>query len=67
MSSIEITIKFLVLLTIGVLFLLAGIFKWKFPSIYWFLKKTEYGEIINMVTMIILGICIFCVVFDALL
>ena len=59
MSSIEMVLKFLALLIIGVLFLLAGIFKWRFPSIYWFLRETEYGEIINTVVMIILGICVF--------
>lgn len=66
MSSIETVLKFLALLIIGVLFLLAGIFKWRFPSIYWFLRETEYGEIINTVVMIILGICVFGAAFDVL-
>ena len=66
MSSIETVLKFLALLIIGVLFLLAGIFKWRFPSIYWFFRETEYGEIINTVVMIILGICVFGAAFDAL-
>ena len=66
MSNIETTLKFLVLLIIGVLFLLAGIFKWRFPSIYWFLRETEYGEIINTVVMIMLGICVFGAAFDVL-
>ena len=66
MSSIETVLKFLALLIIGVLFLLAGIFKWRFPSIYWFLRETEYGEIINTVVMIILGICVFGAGFDVL-
>ena len=66
MSSIETVLKFFALLIIGVLFLLAGIFKWRFPSIYWFLRETEYGEIINTVVMIILGICVFGAAFDVL-
>ena len=66
MSNIETTLKFLALLIIGVLFLLAGIFKWKFPSIYWYLRETEYGEIINTAVMIILGICVFGAAFDVL-
>ena len=66
MSSIETVLKFLALLIIGVLFILAGIFKWRFPSIYWFLRETEYGEIINTVVMIILGICVFGAAFDVL-
>ena len=66
MSSIETTLEFLALLIIGVLFLLAGIFKWRFPSIYWFLRETEYGEIINTVVLIILGICVFGAAFDVL-
>ena len=66
MSSIETVLKFLALLIIGVLFLLAGIFKWRFPSIYWFLRETEYGEIINTVVIIILGICVFGAAFDVL-
>ena len=66
MNSIEIVLKFLALLIIGVLFLLAGIFKWRFPSIYWFLRETEYGEIINTVVMIILGSCVFGAAFDVL-
>ena len=66
MSSIETVLKFFALLIIGVLFLLAGIFKWRFPSIYWFLRETEYGEIINTVVLIILGICVFGAAFDVL-
>ena len=66
MSSIETALEFLALLIIGVLFLLAGIFKWRFPSIYWFLRETEYGEIINTVVMIMLGICVFGAAFDVL-
>ena len=66
MSNIETTLKFLALLIIGVLFLLAGIFKRRFPSIYWFLRETEYGEIINTVVMILLGICVFGAAFDVL-
>ena len=66
MSSIETVLKFLALLIIGVLFILAGIFKWKFPSIYWFLRETEYGEIINAAAMIILGICVLGAAFDVL-
>ena len=66
MSSIETVLKFLALLIIGVLFVLAGIFKWRFPSIYWFFRETEYGEIINTVVMIILGICVFGAAFDVL-
>ena len=66
MSSIETALEFLALLIIGVLFLLAGIFKWRFPSIYWFLRETEYGEIINTVVLIILGICVFGAAFDVL-
>lgn len=66
MSSIETVLKFLALLIIGVLLILAGIFKWRFPSIYWFLRETEYGEIINTVVMIILGICVFGAALDVL-
>ena len=66
MSSIETALEFLALLIIGVLFLLAGIFKLRFPSIYWFLRETEYGEIINTVVMIMLGICVFGAAFDVL-
>ena len=66
MSSIETVLKFLALLIIGVLFLLAGIFKWRFPSIYWFLREKEYGEIINTAVMIILGICVFGAASDVL-
>jgi len=66
MSSIEITIKFLTLLIIGIVFILAGVFKWKFPSIYWFLRETEYGEIINTIVMMLLGICVFGAAFDVL-
>jgi len=66
MSIIEITIKFLTLLIIGIVFILAGVFKWKFPSIYWFLRETEYGEIINTIVMMLLGICVFGAAFDVL-
>ena len=66
MSSIETALEFLALLIIGVLFLLAGILKWRFPSIYWYLRETEYGEIINTAVMIILGICVFGAAFYVL-
>ncbi len=66
MNNTETVLKFLALLIIGVIFLLAGIFKWKIPSIYWFLRETEYGEIINTAVMIILGICVFGAAFDVL-
>ena len=66
MSSIEIAIKFLALLIIGIVFILAGVFKWKFPSIYWFLRETEYGEIINTIVVMLLGICAFGAAFDVL-
>ena len=66
MSSIEIIIKFLALLIIGIVFILAGIFKWKFPTIYWFLREKEYGEILNTAAMIVLGICAFGAAFDLL-
>lgn len=67
MISIETVLKFLAILVIGVLFLIAGVFKWKFPSIYWFLREKEYGEILNTVVMIVLGLCIFCAAFGVLL
>lgn len=66
MGSIETVLEFLALLIIGIIFLIAGIFKWKIPSIYWFIRKTEYGEIINTAVMIILGICVFGAAFDVL-
>jgi uncharacterized membrane protein YidH (DUF202 family) len=64
MNDIETVIRFLVLLIIGIIFMLAGIFKWKFPSIYWFLREKEYGEMLNTIAMILLGICAFCAAFD---
>lgn len=67
MISIETVLKFLALLVIGVLFLIAGVFKWKFPSIYWFLREKEYGEILNTAVMTVLGLCIFCAAFGVLL
>ena len=66
MISIKTLLKFLALLIIGVIFLIAGIFKWRFPSIYWYLREIEYGEIINTAVMIILGICVFGAAFDVL-
>ena len=66
MSDIEMVISFLVLLIIGIIFILAGIFKWKFPTIYWFLREKEYGEILNTSAMIVLGICALGAAFDVL-
>ena len=66
MSIIETGIKFLALLLFGIIFILSGIFGWKFPSIYWFIRETEYGEIINTIAMVGLGICFFGAAFDVL-
>ena len=66
MSNIETVIRFLLLLIIGIIFILAGIFKWKFPTIYWFLREKEFGEILNTVAMIAFGICVLGAAFDVL-
>lgn len=66
MNDVELAIRFLMLLMIGIIFMLAGIFKWKIPSIHWFLREQENGETINMVAMLILGICLFGAAFDVL-
>ena len=59
MSNTEIVLRFVGMMIFGAVFVLAGIFHWKFPSIHWYLRETEYGEIINTIAMIILGICIW--------
>lgn len=67
MNTIEILLKFLVLLLLGIVFILAGIFGWKYPSIYWFLKETRYGGLLNTIIMIIAGICILIAAFNFLI
>ena len=53
--------KFATCATLGILSICSGIFKWKFPSIYWFLRDTRYGEIINSIVWIVIGVILIIV------
>jgi len=56
--------RFLILFIFGIIFILAGIFRWNFPTIQLWIRRMEYGEILNTITMIVLGICILMAAFS---
>lgn len=49
--------RFMMVFTVGVIFIIAGIKGWKFPGTYWFIRNGEYGEIINMILTAGVGAC----------
>lgn len=58
MNCNERTLKVYLLLIFGIICIIAGIFKWPFPSIMPWWRKTKYGEILNTIVMILFGIWI---------
>ena len=57
-------LRFVLLLILGLVFVVAGIFHWPFPSIKPWWRTGKYGEFLNTVVMIIAGICIIIGAFD---
>ena len=53
-----------IILILGIIFILAGIFKWKIPTIYWFLRESKYGEIFNNFVMLCIGIICIIIFFS---
>ena len=51
----------IVILVFGIVFILAGINGWKFPSIYWYIRETKFGEVLNSVIMVFFGLILICV------
>ncbi len=66
-------LKFTLLLIFGIIFIIAGIFKWPIPPIKSWVRNTKHGEILNTITMIILRfilsgrrvIIVFLVIYQA--
>lgn len=54
-------VNIVILCTLGALSILAGINHWKFPSIFGYLRKTLYGEILNSIVWICVGIVLIIV------
>ena len=67
MNYNEIMLRFVLMLIIGLIFVIAGIFRWPFPSIMPWWRYTKYGEILNTICMLIIGFCIIMAAFDFLL
>ena len=57
--------RFFTCIIIGILFMCAGIFHWKFPTIRWTWRETKYGEEINTIAMIIWGISLIALTINA--
>ncbi len=60
---IEDIVKFIIIFSLGVLSIISGINSWKIPSIFWYLRKTLYGEILNSIVWIVVGIVLLIVAF----
>ncbi len=56
--------RFLILFVLGIIFILAGIFRWNFPTIKLWIRRMKYGEILNSIAMIVLGICTLMAAFS---
>ncbi len=56
--------RFVLLLILGLVFVIAGTFHWPFPSIKPWWRTGKYGEILNTVVMITMGILIVLGAFD---
>ncbi len=57
-------LRFVLLLMLGLVFAIAGIFRWPFPSIKPWWRTGKYGEILNTVVMVMMGILIVIGAFD---
>ncbi len=57
--------NFVLLLILGLVFVIAGIFRWPFPSIKPWWRTGKYGEILNTVVMIIMGVLIIIGAIDS--
>ena len=56
--------KKIILLIFSLLFVLAGINNWKYPSIFWYLRETQFGEFLNRIVMVIIGILLLVICFS---
>jgi len=56
--------RFILLLIFGPIFVIAGIFRWSFPSIKPWWRTCKYGETLNTVVMVMMGILIVIGAFD---
>ena len=63
MDGYKLIIIRFICLSLGVLFIIAGIKGWKFPTIKY--RNTEYGEILNTIVMILAGIYLIAIVLIA--
>lgn len=57
--QVNLTGQWVGLLLLGIIFILADVFKWPHPEITWIDRDTEFGEKLNTIIMISLGI-IYC-------
>ena len=57
-------VKKFILLIFSLLFILAGINNWKYPSISWYLRETQFGEFLNRIVMVITGIILLVILFS---
>ncbi|MBQ4518688.1 MAG: hypothetical protein II997_08915 [Clostridia bacterium] len=57
-------LKFIFFLTLGIIFIIAGIFKWSFPSIKPWWRATKYGELLNTIGMVLFGVWIVSLAMD---
>lgn len=53
--------KSFILCVLGAMSILAGIKGWKYPSIFVYLRKTAFGEILNTIVMILGGIVLIVI------
>lgn len=51
-------VKGLIMLISGIIFIFAGIYGWKFPTIQWYWRQRKYGEDLNSIIMIMSGVII---------
>ncbi len=60
-------VEFFIYCIIGVICILAGINQWKFPTIKYILRSTKYGELLNSIVWVCVGVGIIIVAFTEVL